>query len=160
MIYFRPHGLCHGQGFLGFLERDVASGDAERVAGDVGRIRGAASKMQRLIDDLLELSRIGRETGNSEDVAMAEVTREVRELLAGEIAERGAEVVIAPDLPVVRGDRTRLQQVVQNLVQNALRYMGDEPAPRIGVPPGRRVTAAGDCSTLPRRDDRSSGGEE
>ncbi len=126
------------QGFLGFLERDVAAaaidpGAAERVAGDVGRIRGAASKMQRLIDDLLELSRVGREANPSQDVALVALAGEVRELLAGPIATRGAEVVIDPALPVVRGDRTRLHQLLQNLMQNALQYMGDQPAPRVEV---------------------------
>ncbi|MCP5029965.1 MAG: hypothetical protein GY929_27170, partial [Actinomycetia bacterium] len=131
------------QGFLGFLERDVAAaandpGAAERVAGDVSRIRGAASKMRRLIDDLLELSRIGRGVKAPEEVAMAELAGEVRELLTGQVAERGAEVVISPDLPLIRGDRTQMHQVLQNLIQNALQYMGDQPAPRIevGVRPG------------------------
>ena len=126
------------QGFLGFLERDVAAaatdpGADERVAGDVGRIRGAANKMQRLIDDLLELSRVGREAGRPEVVEMVEVSREVRELLIGPIAERGVEVVVARDLPAVRGDRTQLHQLLQNLIQNALQYMGDQPSPRIEV---------------------------
>ncbi len=138
------------QGFLGFLERDLQSGDAGRVAGDVGRIRGAAGKMQRLIDDLLELSRIGRMTNPPEDVALAELAGEVRELLAGTIAERGAEVVIAPDLPVVRGDRTRLRQVVQNLMQNALQYMGDQRLPRIEV--GVRPAEDGPDDVLTVRD--------
>ena len=123
-------------GFLGFLERDVATaatgpGAAERVAGDIRRIRGAATQMQRLIDDLLELSQVGRKAKPPEAVAMTELAEDVRELLAGEIDERSAEVVIAPDLPVVHGDRVRLQQLLQNLIQNALRYMGDQPAPRI-----------------------------
>ncbi len=120
-------------GFLGFLERDVQNDDAERVAGDVERIKGAASQMQHLIDDLLELSRIGRKAGRLEDVALAELAAEVRELLAGQIAERGAEVAIAPGLPVVRGDRVRLRQLLQNLLQNALQYLGDQPAPQIEV---------------------------
>ncbi len=65
--------------------------------------------------------------------AMGELAGEVRDLLAGQVAECGAEVVIAPDLPVVRGDRTRLQQLLQNLMQNALQYMGEQPAPRVDV---------------------------
>ena len=142
-------------GFLGFLERHVAvaamdPGAAERVAGDVGRIRGAAGKMHQLIDGLLELSRVGLMARAPEDVALGELAREVRELLAGEIAERGAEVVIAPDLPVIRGDRIRWQQVLQNLMQNALQYMGDQPAPRIEV--ATRPAADGRLGVLLVRD--------
>ena len=87
------------QGFLGYLERDVASGDTGRIASDLDRIRGAAGKMQQLIDDLLELSRVGREANPPEDVALVDLAGEVRELLAGEVSACGAEVVIAPDLP-------------------------------------------------------------
>ncbi len=137
------------QGFLGFLERDVTRGDAERVTGDAQRIRGAANKMQRLIDDLLELSRIGRKDNPPEEVAMEELAGEVVELLAGQVAERGAEVAVAPDLPVVRGDRVRLYQLLQNLIQNALQHTGEQTAPRIEV--GARP-AAGAPATLFVRD--------
>ena len=89
--------------------------------------------MNRLIEDLLELSRIGRQANTPEAVPMTELASEVCETLAGEIAERGAEVVIAPNLPLVRGDRTRLSQLLQNLLQNALQYMGDQAKPRIEV---------------------------
>jgi signal transduction histidine kinase len=42
-------------------------------------------------------------------------------------------VDIAPDLPTVYGDRARLVEVVQNLVDNACKFMGDQPAPRIEI---------------------------
>ncbi len=54
-------------------------------------------------------------------------------MVAGQIAERGAEVEIEPDLPVVYGDRSRLLEVFQNLVDNAVKFMGDQPAPRIEI---------------------------
>ena len=121
------------QGFLGFLERDVEHGDPERVGADVERIRGAAGKMQRLIEDLLQLSRIGRRQNPPEEVGLDEIARETEELLASPIAERGVELTIAPDLPVVVGDRVRLQEMMQNLVENAVRYMGQQQRPRIEI---------------------------
>ncbi|MCP4658377.1 MAG: histidine kinase, partial [bacterium] len=121
------------KGFLGYLEKDALRGDAERLEQDVQSIRGAADKMQRLLEELLELSRIGHQLNPPEEVAFGELAREARDLLAAQIAERGAEVAIAADLPVVTGDRTRLLQTLQNLVGNAVRYMGDQPAPRIEI---------------------------
>ena len=48
------------RGFVGYLEQEALSGNADRLKSDVKRIGDATSKMQLLLDDLLELSRIGR----------------------------------------------------------------------------------------------------
>ena len=42
-------------------------------------------------------------------------------------------MIIAPDMPVVFGDRVRLLEVYQNLIENAVKFMGDEPEPRIEI---------------------------
>lgn len=91
--------------------------------------------MSRLLDDLLELSRIGRIVNPPEDVALGELAHEVVELLRGRLDERRTRVEIAADLPRVRGDRQRLREVLQNLVENAVKFMGSQDAPliRIGV---------------------------
>ena len=126
-------------GFLGFLKRDVEEGNRERMTRDMERIRAAAGTMEKLIDDLLELSRAGRELKDGQPVALAELVPEVCELLDGAIKERGVEIVVALDLPVVLGDPTRLRQVFQNLVSNAVCYLGDTREPSIEI--GRRTDA-------------------
>jgi PAS domain S-box-containing protein len=118
-------------GFLGALERDLAEGDAARVQSDLGRIRSASAKMSALLNDLLELSRVGRIGGAFLPVAMAELAREAEELVGGFLSSARVQLSIAPDLPVVRGDRARLLQVLQNLFENAAKYMGDQPEPRV-----------------------------
>ncbi len=121
------------QGFIGLLEQDVAEGNVERARQDVARIRGAAVTMERLLSELLELSRIGRITNEPEPVPLTEVAREAVDLLGGHIEEAGVDVRIAPDMPVVFGDRVRLREVYQNLVENAVKFMGDQPEPRIEI---------------------------
>ena len=121
------------QGFLGLLERDVATGDAERIASDVLRIRGAAGRMQQLLDDLLELSRLGHQLHPDENVDLGKLTHEVIELLSGRISSRKVRIEIEENLPVVRGDRVRLFQVLQNLIDNAIKFLGDTPDPRIEI---------------------------
>ncbi len=121
------------QGFLGYLERDLAGGDTERVATDVSKIRGAAEKMQGLLGELLKLSRIGSIANTGEIIGMGEAAGEAVAMVEGAIVERGVEVMIAPDLPVVFGDRSRLVRVLQNLLENAVKYMGEQQHPRIEI---------------------------
>jgi signal transduction histidine kinase len=54
-------------------------------------------------------------------------------LTQGHTDERGVRIDVAPELPVVYGDRVRLVEVVQNLVDNACKFMGDQPEPRITI---------------------------
>jgi signal transduction histidine kinase len=133
------------QGFIGLLEQDVAEGNLERARQDIERIRGAAHTMQRLLSELLELSRIGRIANEPEPVPLAEVAREAVELMAGRIREAGVDVRIAPNMPVVQGDRVRLREVYQNLVENAVKFMGDQPEPRIEIDAWQKGTEVISC---------------
>jgi PAS domain S-box-containing protein len=115
------------RGFLGLLERDALAGDADLVKADVGRITDATSKMERLLHELLELSRIGRIANPPERVSFEDVAREAVGLVQGRLAERGVRVEVASGMPAVFGDRVRLVEVVQNLVDNAAKFMGRRP---------------------------------
>jgi len=121
------------KGFLGLLEKDALEGKTELMKQDIEQISRAADKMQRLLGDLLELSRIGRLVNPPEAVSLTDLAREAVEQVAGQIAERGIAVEIASEMPVVVGDRVRLLEVLQILIDNAVKYMGDQPAPRIEV---------------------------
>ena len=121
------------QGFLSFIKRDAAAGNLERLDEDISRIDGAVGKMRELLENLLDLSRVGRVMNAPERVALGDLFVEARELLAGTIAERGAEILIADDLPVVVGHRTRLFQVAQNLLENAIKYSDGPPRIEVGM---------------------------
>lgn len=121
------------KGFLGMLEKDLTEGNSERLKSDMIRIANAADKMARLLDELLELSRIGRIVNPSENVPLSELAHEAVELVAGRIAEVSAEVDIAPDLPIVYCDRTRFLEVLRNLIDNAVKFTGNQPEPRVEI---------------------------
>ncbi len=120
-------------GFLGFMEREALAGDTGKTSHYAGRIRSASQRMYRLLDELLELSRIGRVVGRMEDVRLGELATEAGAQLAERLGVRGVELDVAADLPIVRGDRTRLFEVFQNLLENALSFLGDQARPRIEV---------------------------
>jgi len=120
-------------GFLGYLEQDAASGNLERFRSDTYRIQEAVNKMQRLLNELLELSRIGRTMNIPENIPFAELVREAVEIVQGQLTERGVTVQIQPNLPVVIGDRPRLIEILQNLLDNAAKYMGGQPIPQIEI---------------------------
>ncbi|HMB25527.1 MAG TPA: histidine kinase dimerization/phospho-acceptor domain-containing protein, partial [Anaerolineales bacterium] len=113
------------KGFLGFLRDDAKSGNLKRLENDVQRIGDAADKMQRLLNDLLELSRIGRLVNESEAIDLNKLVSEVLELLYGRIHGGNISVKVADGLPNVYGDRPRLFEVLQNLIDNAAKFMGD-----------------------------------
>lgn len=121
------------RGFLGFLEKDAASGNLDRLHADIGRIADATTRMQRLLDELLSLSRVGRITNVPQEIAFDVIAREAVELVQGRIMARGVHIDIAEKLPTVYGDRARLVEVMQNLIDNAVKFMGEQPTPRITI---------------------------
>jgi PAS domain S-box-containing protein len=121
------------QGFMGFVEKDAMAGNIENLKGDIMRINEATSQMYTLLQDLLELSRVGHVVDSSESVPLASLIQEALLLVSGQIEARGVQVVVAQDLPSVYGDRRRLLEVIQNLLDNAVKFMGQQPEPRIEI---------------------------
>jgi signal transduction histidine kinase len=121
------------RGFLGYLERDALAGDHARLKSDMERITDATNKMERLLNELLELSRVGRLQNESTRFSFTELVQEALELVHGQIMARGIRVQIEPDLPMIHGDRPRLAEVLQNLLDNAAKFMGDQPAPYVQI---------------------------
>ncbi len=121
------------RGFLSYVERDAQAGRLDRLEADLARIRAATDRMGQLLEDLLSLSRTGRVERQQEDVAFEEVVREARAMTAGRLAMRGVKVEIEGALPVVRGDHRGLVELVQNLLDNAAKFMGEQEEPAVWI---------------------------
>jgi signal transduction histidine kinase len=124
-------------GFIGLLEEDARSGNNVKFNKDLERIRDAKDKMHRLLNELLELSRIGRMMNPPTNIPFAQIIDEALILTRGRLMAGHVKVDVSQDLPNVRGDRPRLVEVLQNLIDNAAKFMGDQPHPLIEI--GARV---------------------
>lgn len=125
-------------GFLNYLEKDARAGNFDKFKNDLERIQQAVEKMQTLLNDLLELSRIGRLMNEPVETDFGGIVRDALAMTDGQIKARGVRVEFADEGHIVRGDRTRLVEALQNLIDNAVKFMGDQPDPliRIGTMPG------------------------
>jgi signal transduction histidine kinase len=120
-------------GFIGLLEEDARSKNTAKFENDLKRIREAKDKMHRLLNELLELSRIGRLMNPPTDVPFATIVNEALELNRGRLMASHTQVSIQDDLPVVHGDRVRLVEVMQNLIDNAAKFSSDQPESRVEI---------------------------
>ncbi len=121
------------RGLLKWIEKDALSGRVDRLTANLGLIANASARMEQLVEDLLEFSRIGGFCDPVDRVSLGELASEAVQLVSGSIGERGVKVKIDPGLPTVRGDRSRLLQVLQNLIENAVKFMGTQSDPRIDI---------------------------
>ena len=121
------------RGFLGFLENDMKSGNMERARNDFDRIANAANKMYKMINELLELSRIGRIINPPVKVPFEEIVLSSLNNVEELIKKPNVQVRIQPDMPTVYVDFISMDEVIQNLVENAVKYMGDQPDPQITI---------------------------
>ncbi|PPQ40619.1 hypothetical protein CH337_04670 [Rhodoblastus acidophilus] len=102
----------------------------------------AAVRMRDLVHNILAFSYANNAKADVEDVALEGIVGEVVNELDAAIKANGAVVDHGP-LPVVRGDPTGIQQLLRNLVSNALKYRRPEADPRVAIAVERR--ADGDC---------------
>ena len=120
-------------GFLGFLEEDFQAQNAASFQSTISRISLASERMKQLLDELLELSRIGRKMSPPQRIDLGALVAEAIEVVAGRINEAGAVVEVEPDLPCVQVDRQRLLQVYENLIDNAVKFSSASQPPRVWI---------------------------
>ncbi len=91
----------------------------------LGRVQAAAERMGTLIDDLLGLAQVGRSVLDIRPIDLTRLAREVVDQRVGAEPDRSAKVTVQDGL-VVRGDPTLVRVLVDNLVENALKFTGNE----------------------------------
>jgi len=128
--------LRHISGFVDMLQQHSGPALDERGQKCVNTIAASARRMSRLIDDLLEFSRMGRAEFGKARVPLDSLVAEVVRDMEGEAEGRRIDWRVAP-LPWVEGDPAMLRQVFINLISNALKYTRPRPEAQIEI--GARV---------------------
>ena len=109
-------------------QRDVTLAFQEDIPEALNFIDSSATHMDHFINALLKLSRLGRREIHPEPVDMAALVQEALEALAHQIEEHQGKVTVGP-LPEIVADRTSMEQIVGNLLGNAVKYLApDRPA--------------------------------
>jgi|GEM_PF-3096146 len=132
--------------FLQLLERRASDQLDDRCREYLHFAVDGAARMQTLIRDLLEYSKLSTATHACRQLKCAEVIDHAVANLQTAIAEAGAEVTTG-ELPEIYGDRTQLVQLFQNLIGNGIKFR-DERKPRVHI----TATACGDDWDIQVRD--------
>ena len=114
--------LRHVSSYLKIVREELGDGVEVAIASHLNTAGEAATRMGRLMDGLLELSRVGRAELQLSDVDLARLIADVRHQLEHGAQPRRVEWCVAPDLPKVRGDLALLYQMFTHLLANALKF--------------------------------------
>jgi signal transduction histidine kinase len=119
-------------GYMELLERRYGAELDETATHYIQRTVAGTKRMQRLIQDLLEYSRVQTQGGAFEEVDLGELVKEVLGSLERMIEERGVQVNVGP-LPVVQADPSQMERVFANLLTNAIKYAPEDRTPVVSV---------------------------
>lgn len=102
-----------------WIEEDLGESVTDDIRKQLDLLRGRVHRMEGLIDGILQYSRVGRVKGTIEKVDVAALLHDVVDLIA---PPPNFTIEIAADMPTIKADRLRLQQVFQNLIGNAIKH--------------------------------------
>ena len=112
------------KGYAGTLRREDARWDAATVRSSAAVIEEEADRLTQLIDNLLDASRLqaGGLKLNLSDVALNRLARQMADKFRTQTDQHVLSADFPPDFPVIQGDAARLEQVISNLIGNAIKY--------------------------------------
>ncbi len=104
-----------------WIEEDLGERITPQAREQLCMLRGRVQRMEALINGLLEYAHVGRTQGKLEPVDTAQLIREVIDWVS---PPKDVEIFVVSEMPVFNTDRLRLQQVLANLIENAVKHRG------------------------------------
>lgn len=117
--------------FAGFIRENLERQDLEKARADLEFIDRAGVKMESLLKELLELSRVGRIVRPPEVCPLDLLASEAAMLVGGRIAAAKVNLIIESMPFAIRGEKSRLVEVFQNLLDNGAKFIGSQSQPEI-----------------------------
>lgn len=136
------------EAFSQFLLEDYSDRLDDQGRDYLTKLARASARMKRQIEDLLTLSRIGRQTEPLTRVGMSQIIAEIAEGMRALVEKQGGAIEVEDGLPDVLGDKLRVEQIFANLIGNALKFTSEPPHVQVTV---REVD--GTAATFAVRDD-------
>jgi len=134
-VYIASHDLREPligvAGYASLLQRRIGDKLDEQETRWLSQILEGTKAMEQKLDDMLLLSRAGRNLPNGHGFPLGAAVDEARRNLAASLTKTEATIDVE-HLPLVKGDRSMIAQVFQNLFSNSIKYRGDQP-PKIEV---------------------------
>ncbi|MCP4979300.1 MAG: HAMP domain-containing histidine kinase [Gammaproteobacteria bacterium] len=121
------------KGYLGMVQKDLLEDRRELIERDFEFIVSATDTMAQLLEDLLELSRVGQVVNESEEVGLTDLFRQTSRLMDIQVAANSTQLSIQELMPLVFVDRQRMTEVAQNLLENALKFSRSGSSPEVSV---------------------------
>jgi signal transduction histidine kinase len=122
------------EGFIGAFREDFSENISSVSEQYLNHMSNATQKMELLINELLNYSRIGRIEETKTEFSMNLAVQEAIATLGSQIEELGITLDVQMDLPPVYADRKRIEQAMYNILSNAVKYIGkNNTDPRINI---------------------------
>lgn len=121
------------RGYLEEMEREHEEGEGKRFKEDIEKTRQIVKNMGGMIDDLLVFCRVRREKYEREEVPIGRLLDEVLANFEIQLEEKGFEVRVKKDLPVLKVYKRPLMEVFGNLISNAIKFTAGKNSPRIEI---------------------------
>ncbi len=119
--------------FLGYLEKDYQLDDQSRLETDMFYIRQATTRMHDIMSALGSILEIDRLHNKKVCVSLQEIVARALTAVKEPLSDKNIQVLVSHQLPDIYADKNRIVLVIRHLLGNAVKFMGEQPAPTIEI---------------------------